>query len=109
MVVVHFILDCIDAMGANMVNTIAEALAPTIAAITGEHVGLESFQTWQTSGLHEPSPPITSELRYGRAPGDVVAENRICLALCLGRPLPSYDPQQGCDERNRRINHRDWQ
>jgi hydroxymethylglutaryl-CoA reductase len=40
MVVVHFYLDCVDAMGANMVNTIAETLAPEIEKITGETVGL---------------------------------------------------------------------
>jgi hydroxymethylglutaryl-CoA reductase len=32
--------DCLDAMGANTLNTIAEALAPTIAAITGGRVNL---------------------------------------------------------------------
>ena len=40
MVVLHFHLDCVDAMGANMVNTVAERLAPELAAITGERVGL---------------------------------------------------------------------
>ena len=40
MVVIHFHLDCVDAMGANMVNTIAEALAPEIERITGQKVGL---------------------------------------------------------------------
>ncbi len=40
MVVVHIKLDCVDAMGANMVNTLAERLAPEIARITGERVGL---------------------------------------------------------------------
>ena len=40
LVVVHFFLDCLDAMGANMVNTVAEALAPELEAITGERVGL---------------------------------------------------------------------
>ncbi|MCP4808502.1 MAG: hydroxymethylglutaryl-CoA reductase, degradative [Proteobacteria bacterium] len=39
-VVLHFHLDCVDAMGANMVNTIAERLAPTVERITGERVGL---------------------------------------------------------------------
>ncbi|MDG1483520.1 MAG: hydroxymethylglutaryl-CoA reductase, degradative [Myxococcota bacterium] len=40
MVVLHFYMDCVDAMGANMVNTVAERLAPEIEAITGEAVGL---------------------------------------------------------------------
>jgi hydroxymethylglutaryl-CoA reductase len=40
MVVLQFLLDCVDAMGANMVNTVAEALAPHVELITGGTVGL---------------------------------------------------------------------
>jgi hydroxymethylglutaryl-CoA reductase len=40
MVVVHFLLDCVDAMGANMVNTLAERLAPRLAEIAGGRAGL---------------------------------------------------------------------
>lgn len=40
MLVLHFTLDCRDAMGANMVNTLAERLAPTVAEITGGQPGL---------------------------------------------------------------------
>lgn len=39
-VVLHFFLDCADAMGANMVNTIAERLMPEVVAITGGRAGL---------------------------------------------------------------------
>ena len=40
MVVTHLIVDCRDAMGANAVNTMAEALAPQIERITGGRVYL---------------------------------------------------------------------
>jgi hydroxymethylglutaryl-CoA reductase len=40
MVVIHVLVDCRDAMGANMVNTLCERLAPHVEAITGETVGL---------------------------------------------------------------------
>ncbi len=40
MVVLHVVLDVVDAMGANMINTLVEHLAPTVAEITGETVGL---------------------------------------------------------------------
>jgi hydroxymethylglutaryl-CoA reductase len=40
MVVAHLIVDCRDAMGANAVNTMAEALAPKIEQITGGRVYL---------------------------------------------------------------------
>lgn len=40
MVVLHLIGDCVDAMGANMINTLAEGLAPLVEELTGERVGL---------------------------------------------------------------------
>jgi hydroxymethylglutaryl-CoA reductase len=40
MLVVHLIYDCRDAMGANMVNTACEALAPLVEEITGGRVNL---------------------------------------------------------------------
>lgn len=39
-VVVHVHVDCRDAMGANTVNLVAEALAPTLAVLTGARIGL---------------------------------------------------------------------
>ena len=38
--VLHVIVDCRDAMGANLVNTVAEALADRAAELTGGRVGL---------------------------------------------------------------------
>lgn len=40
MLVVHLLYDCRDAMGANAVNTAAEAIAPQIEALTGGRVNL---------------------------------------------------------------------
>lgn len=40
MVVLHVLLDCRDAMGANAVNTVCERLAPHLEEATGEQVGL---------------------------------------------------------------------
>jgi hydroxymethylglutaryl-CoA reductase len=39
-VVVHVLVDCKDAMGANLANTIAEAVGPIAAEITGAELGL---------------------------------------------------------------------
>lgn len=38
--VVHVVVDCRDAMGANLVNTVAEAIADRVAALAGGRVGL---------------------------------------------------------------------
>lgn len=40
MLVVHILVDCVDAMGANMVNTLAEGLADELAALAGGRPGL---------------------------------------------------------------------
>jgi hydroxymethylglutaryl-CoA reductase len=39
-IVVHLHIDCRDAMGANIINTVAEAVATELAQITGARVGL---------------------------------------------------------------------
>lgn len=39
-VVVHVDVDCCDAMGANLVNSLCELLAPELAALAGAEVGL---------------------------------------------------------------------
>jgi len=40
MVVVHLLIDCRDAMGANLVNSVAEGIADRLARIAGGRVGL---------------------------------------------------------------------
>ncbi len=40
MVIVHLIVDCVDAMGANIVNTMCEAVAPYIESLVGGKVYL---------------------------------------------------------------------
>ncbi len=39
-VVLHLLVDCVDAMGANLCNTIAEAIGPTVAELTEGTLGL---------------------------------------------------------------------
>ncbi len=40
MIVVHILVDCRDAMGANLINTVAEAVADRLAALANGSVGL---------------------------------------------------------------------
>ncbi|MBX3232331.1 MAG: hydroxymethylglutaryl-CoA reductase, degradative [Labilithrix sp.] len=40
MIVVHILVDCRDAMGANLINTVAEAIADRLAALANGKVGL---------------------------------------------------------------------
>lgn len=40
MLIVHLLIDCVDAMGANVVNTAAEAAAPLLETLTGGRANL---------------------------------------------------------------------
>lgn len=51
MIVVHFLLDCVDAMGANMVNTIAEKIAPIIQNKLSCRIGLKILSNYATQRL----------------------------------------------------------
>ncbi len=75
MVVLHFHLDCVDAMGANMVNTVAEMLAPLVEAITGERVGMRILSNLADRRLARASIAIESaELGTPNVDGHSVAE-----------------------------------
>jgi hydroxymethylglutaryl-CoA reductase len=61
MVVVHVLLDCVDAMGANMVNTLCEHLAPYVEAITSGTVGLRILSNLADRRLARARCEITFE------------------------------------------------
>lgn len=61
MVVVEFQFDCCDAMGANLVNTVAEHLAPYVEDLTGEQVGLRILSNLASHRLARASVRIAPE------------------------------------------------
>ncbi len=61
MVVVHLKLDCVDAMGANMINTLCERMAPEIARITGERTGLRILSNLASERLARASCSLSPE------------------------------------------------
>jgi len=65
MVVVEFVLDCVDAMGANMVNTVAERLAPDIAHISGAKVGLRILSNLASRRLARAKCALPADLFGG--------------------------------------------
>ena len=65
MVVLEFVLDCVDAMGANMVNTVAERLAPDLTDISGETVGLRILSNLASHRLARAACILPSELFSG--------------------------------------------
>jgi hydroxymethylglutaryl-CoA reductase len=51
MLVIHVLVDCRDAMGANLVNTVAERIAPTVLSLAGGRMGCESFRICRIDGV----------------------------------------------------------
>ena len=80
MVVLHVLLDCRDAMGANMVNTVCEHLAPLVEEATGESVGLRILSNLASHRLARAKVWIDpADLTQPDMDGQLVAE-RICAA-----------------------------
>ncbi|MCS5534328.1 MAG: hydroxymethylglutaryl-CoA reductase, degradative, partial [Candidatus Poseidoniales archaeon] len=61
MVIVHILVDCRDAMGANAVNTMAETIAPRVESITGGTVILRIISNLAVHRLARVSATFTPE------------------------------------------------
>ncbi len=61
MLIIHFIIDCIDAMGANTVNTIVESIAPRVEAISGGRANLRILSNLAIHRLARASATFTPE------------------------------------------------
>jgi hydroxymethylglutaryl-CoA reductase len=73
MLIVELYVDCRDAMGANAVNTMAEAVAPLIEQLTGGHVYLRIISNLATRRLARASCIITKEALGGEPVVDGIA------------------------------------
>ncbi len=73
MLIVHLYVDCRDAMGANAVNTMAEAVAPLIEQLTGGHVYLRIISNLAVKRLAKAWCTIPKEALGGEAVVDGIA------------------------------------
>jgi hydroxymethylglutaryl-CoA reductase len=73
MVIVELYVDCRDAMGANAVNTMAEAVAPMIEELTGGHVYLRIISNLATKRLAKAWCTVPKEALGGEAVVDGIA------------------------------------
>jgi len=88
MLVVHLIFDCRDAMGANTVNTAAEAVAPLVEEITAGRVNLRILSNLADRRLARARCAIPAEtLAFGDYPGPLVVD-RIVEAYALAAADP---------------------
>ena len=75
MLVVHIVVDCRDAMGANVVNEIAESVAPMLERITGGRANLRILSNLADRRLARARCAVPHALlRVGDMPGRAVAE-----------------------------------
>ena len=63
--VVHLLVDCRDAMGANIVNSLAETMAEPIAKITGGKIGLRILSNLSTRRMVN----VTTEVGFSELGG----------------------------------------
>jgi hydroxymethylglutaryl-CoA reductase len=73
MVIVHLYVDCRDAMGANAVNTMAEAVAPMIEELTGGHVYLRIISNLAVKRLVKATCVVPKEALGGEEVVDGIA------------------------------------
>jgi len=91
-VVVHLLVDCRDAMGANAVNTMAEAVAPDIERITGGKVFLRIISNLAKYRLARAHVRIPKEEMGGEAAVDAVLE---AYAFALADPFRAATHNKG--------------
>jgi hydroxymethylglutaryl-CoA reductase len=73
MLIVELYVNCRDAMGANAVNTMAEAVAPVLEQLTGGHVYLRIISNLATKRLAKAWCTIPKEALGGEAVVDGIA------------------------------------
>ncbi len=80
LIVLHVLVDTCDAMGANLVNTICESIAPAVAKISGGEVALRILSNLADRSVVTASVCYpTSQLGSGELTGDEVRD-RIVMA-----------------------------
>ncbi len=78
MLVVHIIVDCLDAMGANAVNSMAEAIAPTLGALSGGRPVLRILSNLTDRRLAKATISVpVSALERADMSGDEVAQGML--------------------------------
>ncbi len=97
MLIVHLIYDCLDAMGANTVNTAAEALSPAIAQITGGRVNLRILSNLADRRLAAARCLVPAlALETDDFPGHVVVERIIeAYAFAVATPYRAATHNKG--------------
>ena len=85
MLVVHVLVDCRDAMGANLVNTVAEAVADRLAELADGQVGLRILSNL----CDRAACACAAACRRARSRPTTSTATRCATASCARRASPS--------------------
>jgi hydroxymethylglutaryl-CoA reductase len=89
--VVHVHIDTCEAMGANLVNTVCEELAPHIQALTGARIGLKILSNYATERLFKVQCKVDPKLLAERGQ-DNGAE--VAAKICEATDFANSDPHR---------------
>ncbi len=79
--VVHLLVDCRDAMGANSVNAMAELVAPKVAELTGGRIGLRILSNLADKRRARATVSIpTDALAFGSWSGEAVRDQIVAAS-----------------------------
>ena len=92
MIIVHIRVDCRDAMGANLVNTICEGLADRLGAIAGGRVGLRILSNLCDDRLVTVTCRIDDEALADRTGDDTTDGARVRRDVVLASRFAELDP-----------------
>jgi hydroxymethylglutaryl-CoA reductase len=97
MVVLHLLVDVRDAMGANTVNTMAEAVAPLVEELTGGKVRLRILSNLADRRLARARVEVTPQvLRTEAFPGEEIARGIVeACALAIVDPYRAATHNKG--------------
>lgn len=94
MVIVEFVVDVVDAMGANIVNTIAEALAPKLVDIVDGSLGISILSNLCDQRMAKASCSIPFAALA--ADGAYDAGKEIALKMAYAHAFAESDPYRAC-------------
>ena len=88
LLVVHLVVDCRDAMGANMVNSLAEDMAERLAELAGGRVGLRILSNL----ADRRTVRVTARVADSSLAGDPEAGARVRTAIARASRFAEVDP-----------------
>lgn len=91
MLIVHVLYDCGDAMGANLINTASEALAPRIAQLTGGRVNLRILSNLSDRRLAWATCVIRADSLAARADNAIPPQEIVARIVAASR-FAELDP-----------------